>query len=358
MLANGGMRAAPGSGSSPFGVIHTGDRVARLQVLWKTGSRGNIEKNQPPRFLGVSIAADAVVDDDTASWSEGDRTFHALGAVRGRYGRLHGGLYFVHRVQQHAAGGETRAEVLDLHVHNTLVRGAIRAWFEAELAAILGETTYVSSASNPEPYQILATGGVLRVGLNVGDFSAVVESGAASGDNNPYDDQLREFSFDRSFKVGLLMFGHGLRQVTAVSAYNVADPGLRGAPPRGFDRIASGGAVRGATYVNPRLVWRPSPHLSLYLGYVHADSEEDYTDPFQSGLAGGESRGPLGAPGQRNLGDEVDVGISASFGGDGGDRIQARLEAGWWWPGTVFQDPEGVTPGDVRGVAATVEASW
>ncbi|MEC9071685.1 MAG: hypothetical protein VX938_04860, partial [Myxococcota bacterium] len=312
----------------------------------------------PPRLLGLSVATDAVVDDDTSNWLDGDRTYQALAAVRGRYGHLHGGLYFVHRVQEHQTGGRTRVEVLDAYVHNTLVRGPIRAWFEAELAGVVGETTYVSAATEPGPFEIFSSGGVIRAGLNVGDLSAVVESGVASGDNNPFDNKLREFSFDRSFKVGLLMFSEGLRQTTAVSAYNVADPTLRGTPPPGIDRIPSGGAVRGATYVNPRVVWTPSPHFALYLGYVHAESEEDYTDPFQSGLAGGESRGPFGAPGQRNLGDEVDVGVATSFGATDGARFKARLEAGWWRPGSVFQDPEGVAPGDIKGLTATMEASW
>ncbi|MEE2779691.1 MAG: hypothetical protein VYE15_04145, partial [Myxococcota bacterium] len=116
MLANGGQPIGPDEGSSPFGVVHTGDRVARLQLLWMLGSPGDADTGAPPRLLGLSVATDAVVDDDTSNWLDGDRTYQALAAVRGRYGHLHGGLYFVHRVQEHQTGGRTRVEVLDAYV--------------------------------------------------------------------------------------------------------------------------------------------------------------------------------------------------------------------------------------------------
>ena len=57
-------------------------------------------------------------------------------------------------------------------------------------------------------------------------------------------------------------------------------------------------------------------------------------------------------------GRTVSLALSTTFGAPDGAQLQARLEGGWWRPGSVFQEPGGATPEDILGITATVEASW
>ena len=359
LLANDGAEPDATAGSSPFGVALQADRVARIQVAYhalpaRRGATG-VPTGRPS--LTLALAGDMVVDDDTARWQDGDRAYHVIGAVRGSVGGVEGGLYAVHRIQAHGQGGDSRLSVVDGHLKIVHDGRRLRGWLEGELAAIHGSTTYVESALHEGAFDVASTGGVLRFGVESGPLEIAVEAGMASGDDNPFDGQIRSFTFDRSYRVGLLMFREGMRQTSAATAINLADPGHRASPPRGFERVATGGAVRGAIYINPRLAYRPYPGLTLQLGYLHGQSEEDATDAFQSGLAGGASVGPLGAPGTRDLGDEIDVGLEVRRRWAGIDLL-GRLEAGWWRPGSVFATPSGEDPAPVFGSWLRMGASW
>ncbi|MDP6946330.1 MAG: hypothetical protein QF464_19430, partial [Myxococcota bacterium] len=312
MLANDGAPRGPIDGASPFGFARTADRVVRAQIaafpFGRPDERGpDGEALEPP--LTVAVAADAVVEDDTANWVHGDRTWHAVGAVRGRVEGFRGGLYAVHRRQTHGEGGYTHVTVVDLHARQDLTARNVRIWAEIEAALTVGETTYAQHPLHPGPQDVMAGGMLLRMGTRGSGFGAVLEAGYASGDDNPFDTEQRAFSFDREYRVGLLMFRESLRKSTAVTAANIADPTYRATPPRGFERAATAGAVRGAVYVNPRLTYEITDGLTAMAGYLHATSDGTYTDPFQSGLVGGASAGPRGALLATHFGDEIDLGL-------------------------------------------------
>ncbi len=200
-------------------------------------------------------------------------------------------------------------------------------------------------------------GGLARFGLETGMFKGVLEAGSASGDDNPFDDQVRGFSFDREYRVGLLLFREVLRTATAVTAYNVADPAYRGAPPRGFDRIATGGAVRGATYVNPRFTLKPTDGLHVFAGFLYAASDGEYVDAFRSGLEGGAPVGPRGARAADDLGWEVDLGVRYAFDVER-VRLAVRAEGAWFVPGEVFDDEDGAALNDIFGFWLNLGARW
>jgi len=360
MLANDGGPRAIERGQSPFGFARYADRVVRAQVsvfpFGRPQARGpDGEPLEPP--MTVALAGDAVVDDDTANWAHGDRAWHAVAAVRGRIEGLHGGIYGVHRRQSHAEGGQTNVTVLDLHVRQDLASPGIHLWAELELAVVFGETTYAQNPLLPGPQDVLAGGALVRVAARGGGFGFVLEGGYASGDDNPFDTQQRAFTFDREHRVGLLMFREALRKSTAVSAANIADPTFRAVAPRGIDRTATGGAVRGAVYVNPRLTYEIVEGLTATLGYLHATSDGYYTDPFQSGLMGGTSTGPRGLLMQRSFGDELDLCVDYILDLDA-LRLRIRAELAWFDPGAIFASPEDADPADQLGGWLHGEVRW
>ncbi len=259
ILANDGRDRGPGVEFSPFGFSRSADRVVRLQVAWFPLDRPKREGAGPP--LTLAVAVDGVLDDDTAKWTEGDRAFNFVAAVTGEVDTFRGGIYAVHRTQKHGGGGSTEVTVFDAQAKYHLIqRGSIDAWVAAEVAGIIGTTTRARSAILQKPYDIYGAGGVLRVGLEHTLLQAVLEGGLASGDDNPFDSELRAFTFDREYRVGLLMFREYQRKVTAVTAYNLADPTYRAEPSRGFERTATetGSRPTGISRVSSGAVGRES----------------------------------------------------------------------------------------------------
>ena len=195
------------------------------------------------------------------------------------------------------------------------------------------------------------------MGVRGGGFTAALEAGYASGDDNPFDSQQRAFTFDREHRVGLLMFREALRKSTAVAAWNIADPTYRASPPRGFERAATGGAVRGAVYVNPRFTYELVDGLTAMVGYLHASSDGAYTDPFQSGLMGGTSTGPRGALLATTFGDELDLGLDFVLALET-VRVRLRAEFAWFSPGVIFAGAEDPEPADQFGGWLHGEVRW
>ncbi len=369
MLANPGtdhQHPAIGSGAppdvtlsqSPFGYGRFVDRVARFQVgFFPLGEKRRGAETFKP--LTVAVAADMVLEDGTASWDEGDRTYQGIVAIFGRYERLHLGLYGVYRNQTHKDdGGSTEVGVVDLSATYRILNGAYDVWLDGELAFIFGNSTFSKSVFHPGPLDVFSWGGTLRFGFASACFEGVFEFAAGSGDNNPFDEQIRGFNFNREFRAGLLMFREVLRTTTAVGAANVADPTFRGAPPAGYERIASGGAIQGATLFFPRIGWEPVERLKIYAGVLLGSSTVEYTDPFWTGNKGGVSSGPHGATEKGFLGVEVDLAVRYTFESLGPAVISIMAEFAYFQPGSVFSWPDGTNANDVFGAWAHVEARF
>ncbi|MCB9787593.1 MAG: hypothetical protein H6744_13005, partial [Deltaproteobacteria bacterium] len=359
ILANDGEQVAAGAARSAFGFSRTADRVARFQLAFFPLDPPRRPEGSPPapQPLTIAVAGDAVVDDDTADWGDGDRAYNAIAAVLGEVGAFRGGVYVVHRRQSHEGGGDTQVTVLDVQARFDIARGRVDAWLEAEAAGLFGTTDYTRSAILDGRYDIRAAGGVGRLGVRHGIFEGAFEVGAASADDNPFDTQIRGFSFDREYRVGLLMFNDYLRKTSAVTAYNLADETYRIEPARGFDRVATGGSITGATYINPRIAFKPVKGLTVMAGYLTASSQGSYTDAYRTGINGGLSTGPNGAIGASSLGHELDLGVDYVH-RVGRVTLHGRLEGAWFSPGRVFASRSGGDPEDVLGAWLHAEASW
>lgn len=347
LVSNAGDDARVHTAESPFGVSYQGDHVVRLGLQAHLLGHG---LSRPP--LSVSLAFDAVVDDDTARWQDGDRAYQVVAAVQGQLDWLSLGLYAAFRTQDHHEGGTTEVSVIDVTGRLRLAHeDGLEAFIEAEVATIRGRTSLTQSALDAGAFDVAQLGALARFAIETGPFLGVLEVGAASADDNPFDDDQHAFAMDRDHRVGLVLFRELMMANAAVTAANVADPDYRGVPPRGYERLASVGAVRGATYVNPRASFRLSDDLHLYTGFLYAASDGAYVDAFWSGMAGGAPRGPRNGRPATELGVEVDVGVSWRLPSPPTHAWRLKLEGAWCRPGDVFDDASG-------GAASDIVAMW
>ncbi len=354
LVANGGDDPRVHTAESPFGYSLQGDHVVRLGVSTFPLGAG---LTRPP--LAVSLALDGVVDDDTARWMEGDRAYQFVAAVTGQLEWLSLGVYAAYRSQTHHQGGITEVTALDVTGKLRLAKeDGLEVYLEGELATIRGRTSLIESVNDLGSANVEQNGALARLSIAAGPFLGVLEVGGSSGDNNTFDDDQRAFAMDRDHRVGLIMFREAFMANAAVTVANIADADYRGEAPRGSERLATQGAVRGVMYANPRASFRIIDDLHLYLGFLYGTTDSEYVDAFWSGLAGGAPRGPRNGRPASDLGWELDAGVAWSFTMQPELTWRLRLEGAWFSPGGVFDDAAGNAAPDVGGVWLHAGLLW
>ncbi len=358
IVANAGEDAEPDRPEqSPFDVAYAHDRNLRFQLALLPFEPVRLKRGGVRNPLALVVAADAVMDDDTANWSHGDRTYQVLSGALLHLDGLRLAAGTLYRQQAYAEGGETAVWVAAVTGRWDVLRHTHRLWVEGELASYFGESDLSQSAVREGPFDVRATGWVARAGYGRSGYDLVLEGGFASGDDNPFDDQINTFTFDREHRVGLLLFRQAMRINSAATAYNAADPTFRGTPSRGFDQLPTGGAIQNAIYINPRLRHRVVDGLTADLGYVYARSAVPVADAFQSGLAGGAPVGWRGARGARELGHELDFGLAYDW------RLtyallRFRTQLAVFLPGEAFQTALGEDAPTQWGALSHLEVRW
>lgn len=343
MLANAGAKdAEPGD----FGHQHFGSLAARALLLtrpfmsWGGG------------WVAVEPVAafDLVVRDSTVDLiNDGDRALQGILGVRLNVDEKNVlGLFAIYRSSRplNSITGERSTDVL--------VIDASAQWrffdaldLGAEVAGITGTTTQTRTPENPV-IQVRQFGAAAKAGYKVGRFGFSLDWGLASGDSNPYDDQLTSFRFDRDYKVGLVLFDQVIGWQSARSAWRAADSMLVGVAPEGVSLLPTGGAVTGAWYLFPRARVRIASLLDVYGGPLFAFTTAPLTDPFNSRVyAGGVPVNYLAGNGSGMLGTELDLGASIKHRFDFGLTVQAVLEGGLLLPGAALSDRVGKPMGPV-----------
>ncbi len=350
ILANGGDKPMA------FGDYRFGSIVER--ALFATRPFG---KESP--FV-VAIAGDAVVQDATAKWADGDRAYQ--GVLSAFYEKGYDQLGFFgtrrwHDVRADRSGAEPgwiRLWVAD--VAGRIVRPVaedVFAFGAFEVAHVFGKTTAIRSTPEFNEQDVNTWGGAAQVGLvkrggatKVADGSPVswgkmvaqLEAGYASGDANPYDGTVKRFTFDPNHQVGLVLFPYMMHFLTARSATNALDEGLTARPMPGSHLLASKGGVFGASYVNPTFVVRPTAVLDLKVGAVVAVASSDVVDPYRTATAssGGAQSYRGGSPKSRDLGVELDAGVEWRV-RLSPVTLQIGAQAGVLLPGRAFDDAKG-----------------
>ena len=333
LLANDGAHGwAPGS--ARFTDPRSGDIV--LRGFLGTGP------HTKQGFI-ASLAFDKVWED--AVLLDGDSAYQFIAtALLGR-GRPHqGGFFIVHR-RQTAAGGRTlNVTAIDLagRTEIKLPKAGAKLTFEAEVAVILGETSFAASPEFPTS-RVIQIGAALRSSLAFARVGGVLDLVYASGDQNSYDDSTSGFRADPNFETGLLLFRYVQAAQTGRGYGTATDPQLVGNAPGGIERLPTRGGVSNAVVIFPRMWVRPVRGLEIYGGVLVALAPVKNIDPFNTKLAGGSSRNALdGTPGSY-WGTEVDLGVRY--------RVLLRrtvldigLEGGVLFPGSALRDASGDNP--------------
>ncbi len=369
LAANGGGQHRPHSvRASPYGIGRAGDRVLRAQVSWMPAPAGKRDSTMNGHWesdavipLGLSVATDRVYVDDNARSTEGDDARQYSVGVRVEINNMLATLAALYRQQTHAEGGETAVRSLLGHLDSawSIPHGGTTAsvWLEGEIALIDGHSSYSRSAVRGGDLEILSMGGAVRAGITHRAYELVTELGYASGDDSAFDREGHNFRFDKNYRVGALMFAQESRVATAISASNIQDPTFRARPPRGYDTIATGGAIENAVYINPRAVIRFADWGSINLGYLYGQTVAPWNDPYRSGLNGGAPSSPSGEIDTYGLGHELTGGVELTYRVARMD-LHLRNWVAWYQPGDIFRTPDGDDPADRVGAWTSMEVKW
>jgi len=143
--------------------------------------------------------------------------------------------------------------------------------FETELLTIQGHTDGGVPIGKGDLLKKDAAiyAGALRLGWLTDALDGVLEVGFSSGDANLSDDTFAQRASNPDYGVGLLLFREVLRERTARVLGRALSPGLQ-----------SNGGVINATYLFPRLRYRPLPWLEGVLGTLLAWRNEPTLDLY------------------------------------------------------------------------------
>ncbi|MBK7858695.1 MAG: hypothetical protein IPJ65_08745 [Archangiaceae bacterium] len=345
LIANSGAGdAQPGD----FGQAHFGTLVYRAML----GGRPFHSLGGNWRAVEIFGAADLVWKDNTADFGQGDRAFQGVLAARFKVDdQRYAGLYAVYRRQRAFGvtdGGQaTDVLVLDFAAQWRWVRDDERSLalgFEA--AGVVGTTTQTRSDVAPVA-QVRQFGAAAKATWRVRSLSVLLDWGYASGDQNPYDDRLEGFRFDRDYKAGLVLFDQVLGYQSARAGFRAADPQVTGRPPDGVNLVPTAGAVYNAWYLFPRLRVGFTEWLDLYGGPLVAFSTARLTDPYSTAVKGGTPTNYLGASPGGYLGTELDLGLQARWRPHRLLAITGTLEGGLLLPGDALVQVGGTPMGPV-----------
>lgn len=342
-----GMLANDGLSDQDFGDAWRGSLVARIAVL--TQPLRNRSTSAVGRGWTLLAAGDRVIEDDNASWYDGDDAWSAIVGTRIDTARWTVGAFNALRWQTdrpdplYPVDRRTTVQVNSVDVYGKWTiteRGEHRLQLEGEAALIVGRTdrpwldeTFEDGAR----VQSMGALARLRYDSQRARLTARLDAGYASGDNDPRDDVARAFSFHSDYNVGLILFDQVMPMLTARAGDRVFDPDLLAVPPSGVRFTAAQGGVTNAGYLNPVVRWRPVAGLDARLGWLYAVAAAELVDVYQSALAGGFNTGFGGVTGgSRVLGNELNLGLRYTFEFDGATAVRFGGEGGVFLPGAAF----------------------
>lgn len=312
----------------------------------------------PDSFWGdwiLLVGAGLVYQDENCDLRKGDLGGEVLLSLS-YPGPVEGGLYVAGRFEMDEDGRRQDTVVLDAFAKHRSAGSGL--WAEAELAFLAGATDRVEHVDGA---RISAFGAVARAGweFSLLGLRPLLEAGFASGDPNPHDATVSAFAFDPDFKVGLVLFDTILRAVSAMDAEESADPALVGRPLPGASGLATGGRVTNAFYVHPTLRLKPLAPLTLLVGLLYARSAVELAQSYQTFRNGDIATNSFGRlrPGHE-LGFELDVG--AEWDQALREELHLRLgaQAGWFFPGSALERPDGSRPGIVARLVVRAALTW
>lgn len=177
----------------------------------------------------------------------------------GSVGDLTAGVYAINRTQQ-----ETNSNVW---IYDAYLRFLWKGlYLEGEYLTIQGSSSAIALPGSYDPTNtsddplgktVDITGYVGRLGYVQHDWSAVLETGYASGDENVADSVFTGRPLSPDFNVGLIIYDQVLANASANSWGASASA------------LWSQGSVYNSRYLHPVLRYSPIPNWELIAGYVH-----------------------------------------------------------------------------------------
>ena len=307
-----GMLANDGAHDPTFGRNDLGDRVFRVSAATRLPLA--------PAPLALVVAGDRVLTDDLARFDEGQAAYQGIfAAVLGDREGSHAGLYTVYRSQRELdPRRRTQVGVLDVTAAHVLPAGVVDLRVAGEAAGVLGTTSRSLSYNARDQLLVRSAGATGVLAAEADWFALELRSGWASGDGDPYDDTTNDFSFDRNFDVGMVMFDEFQGGLENGAYLQLTDPYNTGKAPDGVEALLTEGAFRRATFVAPALSASPRDWATIKLGLVGAWQTAPIAQPFESHRAGGVPTNHLGQATEGSwLGWELDWALLLSGERDG-----------------------------------------
>lgn len=353
-----GLVANSGTEDTLFGRVDGGDRVMRLRVTSAPITKGD---TRLPLFL--SLGFDHVIEDDTARLREGQIAYHLLASLVYRNtGGRELGLFYTYRTQQEPDGAPrpTQVSVFDAYVKWPIPLGA-SGWI-LELAnedvLIQGRTERTLAYADPSKTDVLS--GAIAIEATVkhptGLLLAHLKGGYTSGTGDPDSGDLHDFTADRNFNVGLVLFDELMGGIEAGTYALLQDRAFTGGPPPGADGIVTEGSVRRAAWLWPSVELHPLGWFDVRAGYLAAWSTGPIAQPFYTTRNGGTPTNHLDQPTDgRFLGHEVQWGLGF---GRGAKVADWPLRPQLWVEGGHAFASESLGGGTHTVIRATVQALW
>jgi hypothetical protein len=304
-----GMLANDGAHDPLFGRSDFGDRVIRVRLATRP------LKEKP---LVVVVAGDRVVADELAQWSPltgGPAAWQVIGsALWAPKEGLKAGLYGVYRNQTEVDGlRRTSVGVLDGYVDAPFVLGPVSMRVAAEAAGILGSTSRGLSYNARDSLAVRSGGAtaLVEVAPNALPVTVTLRGGWASGDGDPDDGHSNDFTFDRDFDAGMVMFDELQGAVDAAAYAQLTDESHAGRAPYGAEVLVAEGAVRHASFAQAAFTAALRPWLQARAGVLLGWNTSPIAQPFASYRAGGVPTNHLGvATTGYALGTELDWSVT------------------------------------------------
>lgn len=311
ILANGGER------TPIVGRADRGDRMARFRFTFAP------VKSAGQRLpLYFTVGFDRVVEDDTASWAAGQEAYHVIASALWRQPEGPSlGLFYTYRWQREPGETPRPTEVSAIDLFGEIpIQLTDKGWglrLAAEGALIVGTTERVLTYTDLTSTDVLSGGFAFEADVTAPGKKAGIHlySGYASATGDPDAGQLQDFTFDRNYNVGMLLFDELSGAIEAATYQQLTDPSESGSPPPGAEQIVTEGSFRRAVYLWPAVSIQPIGWLTWRLGYLAAWSTGPVAQPFYSFRAGGSPRNHLDEPTEGNyLGSELQMSLAFGLG--------------------------------------------
>jgi hypothetical protein len=304
------------------------------------------------RAFETALAADLINRDNFGEFVKGDRAFQGVLALRlAKDADNTLGVYAVYRNQRNInstdGGKATDVLVIDAAGKWEFFKRRNRVLKVGFEALTINGTTTQARNENAAVLRVQQFGAAAKVSYRLHRLTLLADWGFASGDQNPQDDRVENFRFDRDFKVGLVLFDHVMAYQSARAGVRASDPNLVGIAPEGADLLGTAGSITGVWYLFPRVKYGLFEWLDVYGGPLFAFSTARLADPFNARIGGGTAINPLGGRPGMYMGTEVDLGVQARYRPIPELLITATGEGGLFLPGDAYTLPTGGVMGPV-----------